>query len=201
MSPAKPVSNISALFLASGQFGALKKPFVNCFRTGTCCACDNLVCTYLTLIRADAILESHAPEFNNPPARFAAKRTHDHTKRRVLVEALGPKTGNLLGFILFEYSADGYAKQGMKQGIKIVNFGANLHPNALGTGASSKRGKQTQAGQHGEGLKVAALVLRRWGYNVRIESSGLKWEFNWKQGKLACKLRRIPDETIEKQGK
>jgi hypothetical protein len=62
-----------------------------------------------------------------------------------LLKPWAQRPGKLLEYIFLEYDADGHAIRGMKQGIRIVNFGTNLYPSALGTGFSSKRDNTRRA--------------------------------------------------------
>ena len=115
-------------------------------------------------------------------------------KRVILIRALQAGSDQVLGFISFKYNKDGYCVGGLK----IVNFNASLPLQALCTGATSKALDSGQAGQHGEGMKLSALVFRRNNYNYRIESAGFKWNFIFKKWELACGLRRMSDKTLDK---
>jgi hypothetical protein len=68
----------------------------------------------------------------------------------------------------------------------------------LGTGATTKRTDSRQTGQHGDGMKVAAVVFRRNNYNYRIESTSFRWKFLLKKGKLSCSLNRINENSLKK---
>ncbi len=103
-----------------------------------------------------------------------------------------PTTSNLIGFIRFQYDKDGFCVGGLK----MANFNASLTYDALGTGGTSKALDAGQTGQHGEGMKLSALVFRRENLNFRIESSGFKWNFIFKKGELACRLGRISEKTL-----
>ncbi|RDL32005.1 uncharacterized protein BP5553_09407 [Venustampulla echinocandica] len=74
----------------------------------------------------------------------------------------------LLGFIRF-------SKQ--KGELELSNFKARLEPKALSIGETSKRNNKNTAGTHGEGFKVASLVMVRKGYQVRYEASKYYWRF------------------------
>ncbi|KAI4666318.1 uncharacterized protein J4E79_002355 [Alternaria viburni] len=138
----------------------------------------------------DGILKS----FNLKLSQLRPTYTENKTKRLILIEAHHPETKELLGFIQFKHDKDGYCVGGLR----IVNFKATLKYRNLGTGATTKAYDDGQTGQHGDGMKISALVYRRNNYNVRYESSSFKWRFLYKKGSLACSLTRI-NETILKQ--
>jgi hypothetical protein len=56
------------------------------------------------------------------------------------------------------------------EGLEVANFKATLPYQSLGTGATSKASDSGQTGQHGEGMKLSALLFRHSDYNFRIES-------------------------------
>lgn len=76
-------------------------------------------------------------------------------------EALHPTSGKLLGFIRFR------EKEG---DLELTNFKAQLSRKALDLGVTSKRMKANQAGTHGEGFKVASLVMARSGISSPLRS-------------------------------
>lgn len=143
---------------------------------------------FLTACRRDAILKS----FSVNPSQFRTKTVE--TKHVILITAFQADSDEVLGYIRFQYDKDGLCVGGLK----IANFKATLPYRSLGTGATSKAGDIEQAGQHGEGMKLSALVFRRNNYNFRIESGGFKWNFIFKRGELACGLRRIPAKALHK---
>ncbi len=103
-------------------------------------------------------------------------------------------TKEWLGYIRYK-SMDG---QGT---IDITNRSATLQPWHLDMGGTSKAGDAHQAGAHGEGLKVALLVLMRSPQNhaVRCCSGGFVWRFNFTtRGRLVARLRRMKPEAILK---
>ena len=138
---------------------------------------------FLTSDRRDGIL--HA--FNLNLSQLLP--TYIEKKHVTLIEARHPDTDDLLGFIQFKHDKDGYCLGGLK----IVNFRAALKYRNLGTGATTKFRDRRQTGQHGDGMKLSALVYRRNNYNVCYESSSFKWRFIYKKGNLACSLTRIAD--------
>ena len=142
----------------------------------------------LTHHRRDGILRS----FQLPLSEF--KTTYTEKKRVISITVQHPVTSNLLGFIRFQFDKDGYCVGGLK----MANFKATLPYDALGTGVTSKAHDSGQTGQHGEGMKLSALVFRRKNLNFRIESGGFKWNFIYKKGELACRLSRMPEKTLSK---
>lgn len=109
----------------------------------------------------------------------------------------GADTGEVeqcLGFIRFKGS-NGAGK------IDMVNMNSTLQPWHLELGGTSKHGGEDQAGAHGEGLKLAALVLMRRAQNNRVRccSGGFNWTFSFNQhGSLVVALHRI--KKARKQG-
>lgn len=78
--------------------------------------------------------------------------------------------------------------------IEISNLKAALQTNNLYFGGTSKKGLDEQAGAHGEGLKLAALVLMRGGQNFRLfgRTTGFNLSFNFnKEGCLYADAHRI----------
>ncbi|RAR04343.1 hypothetical protein DDE82_004547 [Stemphylium lycopersici] len=120
--------------------------------------------------------------------------TYTDTKRVILIETRHPETKELMGFIRFQYDKDGYCVGGLK----MANFKATLKYRNLGTGGTTKANDKTQTGQHGDGLKLSALVFRRNNYNFHYESDGFKWRFLYKKGSLSCSLTRMSDKSISK---
>ncbi|KAG6362559.1 hypothetical protein INS49_007651 [Diaporthe citri] len=77
--------------------------------------------------------------------------------------------------------------------VEITNRKATLQPWHLQIGGTSKRGAEDQAGAHGEGLKLAALVFLRSLQNnhLRCQSTGFNWNFNFKNNCLVVSAHRI----------
>lgn len=71
----------------------------------------------------------------------------------------------------------GYARFLIAKGeVELTNFKASLTRKALDFGISDKRNAGgIMAGTHGEGFKVAALVMARKGYQNRYESANFYW--------------------------
>lgn len=102
----------------------------------------------------------------------------------------------------------GYIRYNGRNGLgtlSIVNRNATLEPWHLDLGGTTKAGVGNQAGAHGEGLKIALLVLQRGfqNYEVRCVSGGFNWRFNFNtRGKLVARLRRMTrDQLDRRQGK
>ncbi|KAI8245532.1 hypothetical protein K4K55_001645 [Colletotrichum sp. SAR 10_96] len=90
----------------------------------------------------------------------------------------------LVGFIVHK------AKTGT---VEIANFNANLSIDDLSIGGSTKRNNDKFAGVHGEGLKVAALVMVRSGMPVRIQSTSANWNFGFNgvnKDRFYCKISK-----------
>src|SRR6266498_583550 len=87
-----------------------------------------------------------------------------------VTEAHHPYKDRLLGFI--EYTQ----RTGV---VEFANFSAVLSPSSLALGFTTKTDKDHLAGGHGEGFKLAALVMLRAGYAVHIAASGFYWNFRW----------------------
>ncbi|KAH6633897.1 hypothetical protein B0J18DRAFT_452760 [Chaetomium sp. MPI-SDFR-AT-0129] len=85
--------------------------------------------------------------------------------------------------------------------VDITNRSATLQPWHLDLGGTSKAHDDGQAGAHGEGLKLALLVLMRGMQNhgVRCRSGGFNWKFNFStRGRLVARLNRMSPAAIEK---
>ncbi|PVH68501.1 hypothetical protein DL98DRAFT_380416, partial [Cadophora sp. DSE1049] len=88
--------------------------------------------------------------------------------------------------------------------LELTNFGAQLSRKSLDLGATSKRDKTHLAGTHGEGFKVAALVMARHGYQVRFEASSYYWSFRFggpDDKHLYCNLTPISEKKLKKEMK
>ena len=104
-----------------------------------------------------------------------------------------PVPEELMGFIRFDKS---------KGVLEFTNFNAQLSRKALDIGVSSKRSSAGQAGTHGEGFKVASLVMVRKGYQVRYESARYYWSFQFggrDKRHLYCHLTPMAETQIIKR--
>jgi hypothetical protein len=73
--------------------------------------------------------------------------------------------------------------------VTISNSCAELGLNALELGSSSKQHDSNSAGCHGEGLKLAALVMVRSGFEVELSASRRYWCFGLLQSRLFCDIK------------
>ncbi|XDG00848.1 hypothetical protein ABKA04_000463 [Annulohypoxylon sp. FPYF3050] len=81
--------------------------------------------------------------------------------------------------------------------VEITNRQATLEPWHLSMGSTTKVNDANQIGTHGEGLKIALVVLMRAPQNhaVRCQSGGFKWFFNFtNQRRLVACLTRIKSD-------
>jgi hypothetical protein len=141
--------------------------------------------TYPQSPRKDAIVETfaHKPgqflldvkDSENEYFATALRRTHTYRD----------EPGELLGFIRYSKA---------KGTLELTNFKAQLERKALDLGFTTKREKKQLAGTHGEGFKVASLVMLRGGHQVRYEASKYRWTFRFdgsKSDQLYCEFRPI----------
>ena len=113
----------------------------------------------------------------------------------IVVRVYEPKksssaTRNLLGFISFS------GKTGV---VEIVNRQAAIEPWHLGIGGTSKSAAGNQAGAHGEGFKLAALVLLRAGIESKIWTSGYSLEFGFGNNKPELFVRMLKSSVTTLQ--
>lgn len=105
----------------------------------------------------------------------------------ILVSEHNSQSKLALGFIKYE------KKSGR---LTIVNPCARISTQA---GYSSKRGNGKLTGCHGEGLKLAALVMIRSGYSLKINTDNEHWDFSIVDSKFTCIIRpskaRNPSEA------
>jgi hypothetical protein len=108
-------------------------------------------------------------------------------------EGRHPDTKVLLGFIRYEEETGT---------LELVNFGAELPLSSLALGYTTKQNQAKLAGCHGEGFKLAALVMLRKGYAVNISASGHYWNFHWGKNdtrQLYCNITAPTENTLKKQ--
>lgn len=175
------------------------RPFASWFRTGThafsaplSTHCHSMPYPCLTFLhRRDAIIESN---HQITSSSFCVHREEASTRRNTEIVykvfqrgADRSKVQECLGFIYYKGS-DGAGTVG------LINLNATLQPWHLQIGGTTKRGAEDQVGVHGEGLKLAALVLMRGRQNnsFRCHSGGFNWTFGFdKQGRLVATLHRM----------
>ncbi|KAI1212995.1 uncharacterized protein F4807DRAFT_457080 [Annulohypoxylon truncatum] len=98
----------------------------------------------------------------------------------------------------------GYIRWTRQQGagtVDITNRQATIEPWHLTMGGTTKVADKNQVGKHGEGLKIALLVLMREPQNheVRCHSGGFEWTFNFtSQRRLVANLVRMTPSTAGK---
>lgn len=90
---------------------------------------------------------------------------HVLAHRRMGVEQGHPNPRKLLGYIRFKK---------IPGSVELTNFQAHVTRHNLKLGGTTKRNARNVAGMHGEGLKIAALVLLREEHRVRITSKNLQ---------------------------
>jgi hypothetical protein len=139
--------------------------------------------------RKDAIIVS----FGLSQRSFKPQIEEVKDEIRILVHnptAVGQK--KLLGYILFN---------GKNGSVELSNFKAQMSRSNLELGGTTKRNNHDVAGTHGEGLKVAALFLRRNDHRVRITSQNYNWTFVFRgeyKSNLYCRLAPVPDSQIRR---
>jgi hypothetical protein len=159
---------------------------VSCFRT---CEYSGSIIDFTDLeISMDGILNAN----NLTLEQFEPKYFEDSKKRKIEITVRHPTLSELesdpthkklLGYVLFKWRKDG---NGLLQ---ICNFNAALYERNFKLGNTTKVNDKNQAGEHGEGFKLAALVLRRapQNYSVRVMASRhfINFKFNEKGEILA----------------
>jgi len=77
-----------------------------------------------------------------------------------------------------------------------------LNAEDLELGKSTKRHNHQLAGIHGEGFKLAALVMLRQGHAVRFTSTSFSWNFSFGGrgvGTLRCKLAALKPSALDRK--
>ncbi|KAK2803834.1 hypothetical protein FQN50_006841 [Emmonsiellopsis sp. PD_5] len=96
----------------------------------------------------------------------------------------------------------GYIRHNKRKGyVELVNFNAQLTNRALDLGVTTKEGDKNLAGSHGEGLKIAAVVLLRNSHRLTIDASSYHWDFAFfppSKTELACTLQAATSDEIRK---
>lgn len=139
--------------------------------------------------RKDAIIQS----YNLGATDFNPILDDDEDKVLITVHRQGaadPLMEECLGYIRFKKEVGT---------VEFTNFGAIMSPSCLEMGYSTKTEDARLAGRHGEGLKIAALVMRRNGFHVRICSNRSFWNFGFrgkKQNEFYYQLNRASDSRV-----
>ena len=83
----------------------------------------------------------------------------------------------------------------------MTNFKAKLERKYLNLGRSTKRNDDQLAGCHGEGFKLAALVMIREGHSVKFATNSFYWNFGFSgtYPTLHCSLNAVPSEVLAKR--
>jgi hypothetical protein len=101
-------------------------------------------------------------------------------EKRLSIETKPSETGYTAEFRDAHKKLLGFVKYLAGEGtVELANFGASLCPEVLEVGYTTKKGARKLAGGHGEGLKMAALVMLREGYRFHIQSSEHNWNFHF----------------------
>lgn len=103
-----------------------------------------------------------------------------------------PSMTVVLGFLAFN------RKRGM---LELCNYGSQLSRKVLDMGGTSKDMDDNMAGTHGEGFKLAALLMLRHGHQAKYTASGFYWNLRWglkDKTTLWCFLSRI-NRKLSKQ--
>ena len=148
----------------------------------------------VTVHRKDAIIAS----FNIDPRSFKPVLKELPSQIQVTIHrqhALGTARASqeLLGFIRFNKNAGS---------LELTNFQAELSVQHLSLGGTTKRGQDRFAGIHGEGFKLAALVMRRNEHAVRFGASSYYWNFRFRgvaTSNFCCRLSRPKPEIIQRK--
>lgn len=141
--------------------------------------------------RKDALIQS----FDLDPRCFTPLRRDLKSQIQITIRLphATPAKGELLGFIRFDKNAGS---------LQLVNFKAQLRAQHFDLGVSTKRGNEMTAGYHGEGFKLAALILRRRDHRVRFRASSCTWNFNFRgtlKSTLYVKRNPIGEKTQKSQ--
>lgn len=113
--------------------------------------------------RKDAIIES----FSLDPRSFHPVYKENGRQISVTVPKKASES-EALGFIRYDRSIGQ---------VMLTNACAQLEPESLQLGQTTKRGKSQLIGCHGEGLKLAAMVMSREDYCVSMETNNAHWSF------------------------
>ncbi|KAL2848982.1 hypothetical protein BJX68DRAFT_276168 [Aspergillus pseudodeflectus] len=136
----------------------------------------------------DAILETHQISL----LEFAPSVSTTPDEITITVEKASAPAANgdaeppkLLGYIYFNRH---------RGSAEFTNFGSSLDYSCLEMGHTTKKMDDRLAGGHGEGLKIAALVLCRESHQVRIAANGCYWHFGFNgrsKANFFCRLTPV----------
>ncbi|KAK5994360.1 hypothetical protein PT974_04834 [Cladobotryum mycophilum] len=141
----------------------------------------------------DAIIASFRLDEHN--FRVIREEHQEHDSVEVVYKVPRPHSDPLeyLGYIHFDERSGS---------VEIVNRNAQLKPSHLDLGSTSKSQSLDQAGAHGEGLKIALLVMQRESQNhaVHCVHGSCTWNFNFTgAGRLVAHIRRMSAKHIEQE--
>lgn len=170
------------------------------FRTGmttvnSCPSRDSVA--KICLSRRDGIIDSF--RLSESEFKVVRKERSINGKTHITYTVPNPKVAtDSLGYIRFSPFD---SKEGF---VEVTNRKAVLQPGNLDFGSSSKRNEDTQAGAHGEGLKLALLVLMRGHQNhaIRCTTGNVRWNFNFSNlKKLVARLGKMTHAQIDTEQK
>lgn len=122
--------------------------------------------------------------------RLKFERRHIFNDFRIMVH--DPQTNKALGFLLYN------GKRGM---LELCNYDGKLGVESLALGHSTKRHNDNSAGTHGEGSKVAALVMIRNGHQAKFVANGFYWTFGFEKDEkvLSCNLSKVNGRNLQQE--
>jgi hypothetical protein len=115
------------------------------------------------------------------------------TVERSVDSAANLSVAEYLGFIRFRKAIGS---------LEFTNFGAALDRQCLELGYTTKENDNRLAGGHGEGLKIAALVLCRNQHRVKISTHHSYWNFGFRGNSkrhLYCQFSPASADRIKRQ--
>jgi hypothetical protein len=138
----------------------------------------------LTQSRNDAIVQKFGV------SRGKLAYVHRDSEYKYTITVRHPTSNEMLGHLFF------FKSSGL---LELCNFGSRVPRKALNMGWTSKNQDDDLAGKHGEGLKLAALVMVREGHQTRLTASGFYWNFRWgakEKKSLWCYLSKEKQSSL-----
>ncbi|KAF7953451.1 uncharacterized protein EAE97_000850 [Botrytis byssoidea] len=126
-------------------------------------------------------------------SRDKLKYVHREVANGFRITIHNPDTYQILGFLAFD------KKRGM---VELCNYNSQLAREVLDMGGTSKADDDEMAGTHGEGFKLAALLMIREGHQAEITASKFYWNFRWgtKEKKtLWCFLSEVKKKPTQQE--
>ncbi|KAJ9156285.1 C-5 cytosine methyltransferase [Pleurostoma richardsiae] len=135
--------------------------------------------------------------FNLDPRSFKPQWKETRNEIQITMRREVPVAGRrpdeeLLGYIRFK------KKEGS---LELSNFSAKLEMRNLALGGGTKSQQDNTAGVHGEGFKIASLVMLRSSYAVRISSTSHYWNFGLRgmyRDRLYCRITAAKPDVIRR---